>query len=286
MAEYLVKSESLTKIADAIRQAETGSSSSTSGEALTLAEMPNKIKNLVTTVTSTGNATEEQILLNRKAWVNGKQIVGRIPVIEGKEITPSVNRQTAINAGEYALGAITVAGDPNLKAENIKKGVSIFGVEGSCAGGEWYVPAINQTRFTPSLISSFLNGAIDFSSLENAGEGYYSYYALFNSIGELASPQAPQDIEEKDITVVGEDQETLTISVKNENPKLYLYAYFSLQEEADQKYTEEYGAGYDRKGVILRVPPSEKKTAYIDGIFEDHHYKWYWYLEGIRYSLI
>lgn len=45
-------------------------------------------------------------------------------------ITPSTSNQT-IAAGTYLTGAQTIAGDADLKAENIKKGVNIFGVAGS-----------------------------------------------------------------------------------------------------------------------------------------------------------
>jgi hypothetical protein len=47
-----------------------------------------------------------------------------------KTITPSVENQIAVPSGYYTGGDVTVAGDNNLKAENIAKGVSIFGVEG------------------------------------------------------------------------------------------------------------------------------------------------------------
>lgn len=45
-------------------------------------------------------------------------------------ITPSTEDKT-IASGKYLTGTQTIKGDSNLKAENIKKGVSIFGVDGS-----------------------------------------------------------------------------------------------------------------------------------------------------------
>lgn len=51
-----------------------------------------------------------------------------------KTITPGTSNQTAIASGVYTTGAITVAGDADLIASNIKSGVSIFGVTGT------YVP--------------------------------------------------------------------------------------------------------------------------------------------------
>lgn len=48
-----------------------------------------------------------------------------------KTITPSTVNQIAVSSGYYTGGNITVAGDSNLVAGNIKSGVSIFGVSGT-----------------------------------------------------------------------------------------------------------------------------------------------------------
>ncbi len=47
------------------------------------------------------------------------------------EITPGSSAQTAVSAGKYTTGDVTVVGDANLTPENIKSGVSIFGVAGT-----------------------------------------------------------------------------------------------------------------------------------------------------------
>ena len=52
-----------------------------------------------------------------------------------KTVTPSTSNQTAVASGRYTTGAVTVKGDANLKAENIKKGTSIFGVTGTLDSG-------------------------------------------------------------------------------------------------------------------------------------------------------
>lgn len=52
----------------------------------------------------------------------------------GEIITPGTSDKTAIKSGYYATGSVYVKGDANLKAENIKSGVSIFGVNGSYTG--------------------------------------------------------------------------------------------------------------------------------------------------------
>ncbi len=51
-------------------------------------------------------------------------------------ITPGTSSKTAVAKNVYTTGAITVAGDSNLKAANIKSGVSIFGISGTAGGGE------------------------------------------------------------------------------------------------------------------------------------------------------
>ncbi len=53
-------------------------------------------------------------------------------------ITPSAKQQIAAAAGTYLTGAAVVHGDSNLTAENIKEGVSIFGVTGTHSGGNNY----------------------------------------------------------------------------------------------------------------------------------------------------
>lgn len=48
-----------------------------------------------------------------------------------KTVTPGTSTQTAVTSGRYTTGAVQVAGDANLKPENIVNGKSIFGVSGS-----------------------------------------------------------------------------------------------------------------------------------------------------------
>ena len=61
---------------------------------------------------------------------NGEYITGNIPSISSRTITPKTTNQT-INAGNYLSGNITISGDADLIAANIKKGINIFGVTGT-----------------------------------------------------------------------------------------------------------------------------------------------------------
>lgn len=85
-----------------------------------------------------------------------KTATKQMTVQSAKTITPSTSRQTAVASGVYTTGAITVAGDSNLVASNIKSGVTIFGVTGTydnyndaCID---FAPLIIQARQTPILI--------------------------------------------------------------------------------------------------------------------------------------
>ena len=83
--------------------------------------------------TSDANAVATDILAGKTAYVNGVKVTGSIASQEAQTITPTTAAQT-IEAGKYLAGAITINGDANLLAENIKSGVTIFGVAGTYTG--------------------------------------------------------------------------------------------------------------------------------------------------------
>ena len=84
--------------------------------------------------TSDATATSSDILLNKTAYANGKKITGRIKNLEATEYTPSTDDQY-IDPGVYINGPQIIKGDMNLLPTNIRKGVTIFGVEGQYESG-------------------------------------------------------------------------------------------------------------------------------------------------------
>lgn len=79
-----------------------------------------------------GTATAAQVLSGKTfTSTAGIHVTGTMPTKAATTITPGTSAKTAISAGTYASGAITVAGSSSLKAENIKKGTTIFGVSGT-----------------------------------------------------------------------------------------------------------------------------------------------------------
>ena len=85
--------------------------------------------------TSDATATASDILNGKTAYVDGEKITGNIAFQAAKTITPSTVNQIAISAGYYASGSVTVKGDSNLVAGNIKSVTSIFGIIGTYEGG-------------------------------------------------------------------------------------------------------------------------------------------------------
>ena len=87
---------------------------------------------------TSGDATAAQIWTGKKAWVNGKQITGTLATQGGSTTTPGTAAKTIVTPNKIVTGSIIVAGDGNLVPGNIKKGVTIFGVQGTHSG---YVPS-------------------------------------------------------------------------------------------------------------------------------------------------
>lgn len=95
---YIIDEATLTNIADAIR------TKTDTEERVVVAEMANTIKNIRTTA---------------------------IPILEGITITPTGKEIVEVPAPDKdGFGVVTVEGDDNLSPENVKSGVTIYGVEG------------------------------------------------------------------------------------------------------------------------------------------------------------
>lgn len=86
------------------------------------------------TDTSDATASASDILSGKTAYVNGEKVTGTISSKSAATYTPGTSNQT-IAAGQYLSGTQTIEGDANLIADNIKKGVSIFGVTGTLESG-------------------------------------------------------------------------------------------------------------------------------------------------------
>lgn len=86
--------------------------------------------------TSDATATAAEIRKGYTAYVNGQKIVGTIPDYGANTYIPTTEDQR-FEPGSYITGVQIIKGDTNLISGNIKKGITIFNVEGSLesAGG-------------------------------------------------------------------------------------------------------------------------------------------------------
>lgn len=168
---------------------------------------------------SAATATASDILSGKTAYNgNGEIITGNIPNYSGSNpIVPGSSSHT-ISSPCYVRTSITVNGDANLQANNIKSGVSIFGVNGTypnwsneitaTISGETeqsltfsnvsakpkmmmvYVKAYEDTNINPEYISQIFN--IDGSDVTNCvtttartwNEGQGPQVSTYNGTGD------------------------------------------------------------------------------------------------------
>ena len=86
------------------------------------------------TINSSGLITATATQTAGYVAVGTKTSTHQLAFQAAKTITPGTTNQTAVSSGYYTGGVVTVKGDSNLVAGNIKSGVSIFGVNGNYAG--------------------------------------------------------------------------------------------------------------------------------------------------------
>lgn len=146
--------------------------------------------------TSDATATADDILEGETAYVDGVKLTGTIPKVSvatpsvtisssglitaevtqdagyitsatksttrqlttksATTITPSTSTKTAVPTGVYTTGDITVAGDADLIANNIKSGVSIFGVTGNFE----YISEGDTPEDNAQYLADVLNGNV------------------------------------------------------------------------------------------------------------------------------
>lgn len=86
--------------------------------------------------TTNATATADDILNGKTAFAQGEKLKGTIQSKLGGSFTPTTEPQVICPAGVYTSSAFSIKGDANLKPQNIRKGVEIFGIEGTMRGND------------------------------------------------------------------------------------------------------------------------------------------------------
>lgn len=104
------------------------------------------------------------------ATAGDKSATNQLTTQAAQTITPSTSNKT-IASGKYLTGTQTIKGDANLVADNIKSGVSIFGVAGTYEGGSGASGGIQAQHITSADEAITISGS---GTVKVWGYGYKS----------------------------------------------------------------------------------------------------------------
>ena len=151
----------------------------------TSANLADAIKSIpLGTDTSDATATAAGIRQGLTAYVKGSKVTGTIPTQAAATVTPGTAAKTAVAAGRYTTGAVTVAGDANLAAENIKSGVSIFGVTGtleatSSTTVKTYELTVINDSDSSKVVRSYDSSGATFTTIKSGDTATITVAAIF-----------------------------------------------------------------------------------------------------------
>ena len=153
-----------------------------------------KLTGTIPTVTA---SMSDNVVTVPKGYVKSAQTLTVGTALNAYTITPAANAQV-ISKGSYLKGEVTVSGDANLTASNIKSGVTIFNVagtyEGESSGGtsaEYYKCAsVDTSAKTWSGYKAVFNSGTGTWSFEDTVTEGLSYTSVTPIVGGIYSADA------------------------------------------------------------------------------------------------
>lgn len=116
--------------------------------------------------TSDATATSFDILSPKTAYTAAGKVEGTIPSLAAQTITPGTADRTIAN-GQYLSGTQTIKGDANLTSGNIKKGVTLFGVEGALETS--FKATLTVTADAGAVVTATHSGGTKVEALSTTG---------------------------------------------------------------------------------------------------------------------
>jgi len=116
--------------------------------------------------TSDATATSFDILAPKTAYTAAGKVEGTIPSLAAQTITPGTADKTIAN-GQYLSGTQTIKGDANLTSGNIKKGVTLFGVEGALESS--FKATLTVTADAGAVVTATHSGGTKVEALSTTG---------------------------------------------------------------------------------------------------------------------
>lgn len=114
----------------------------------------------------------------------------------GGEYTPTKASKTVSLTGKYCTGDAVIKGDNNLVPENIKSGISIFGVAGSYTGDGGNVISITSNRtWNSTLDSSFDYHRIAYLSIPTSAKYVMCMATSTNGTYDSSNASNPDSVE-------------------------------------------------------------------------------------------
>lgn len=178
MSEYLTNDTDLKKVANAIRSKGGTSTPLIYPDGFVSAIRAIKTTPILQTKTITPSTSRQEIVSDSGYDGLSKVTVEAVKT-QAKSITPGTSQKIVTPDNSYlALSSVTVAGDANLKSENIKSGVSIFGQTGTYVGqtGDKTVTATNGYVSNGNVYIVFPEGPSSVNDIKNlclSGIGAY-----------------------------------------------------------------------------------------------------------------